>query len=240
LLLRPKDALAPKPANLTFEPAAAVPLAGSVALQALRGHADVQPVQKVLVNGASGGIGTFAVQIAKSLGAEVTGVCSTPNTDLLRSIGVAHVIDYIHEDFTKNGQRYDLILDNANRSLSDLRRAVTPAGMVIPNGGGFDNRCFASAGRLIRARVLSLFVKPTLRTFLVAKKREDLIMLREMIEAGTITPVIGRIHPLTETAEAMADVGSGHARGRPSSGWASESSIADTERCRGGRTLRSP
>jgi len=208
------DELAPKPAAITFEQAAAVPMAGCVALQALRDHAHVGAGRKVLVNGASGGIGTFAVQIAKAMGAEVTGVCSTSKVDLVRSIGADHVIDYLHDDFTNRGERYDVILDNATRSLSDLRRALTPTGMVIPNGGGFDNRWFASAGRLIRARVLSLFVKQTLRTFLVGKKREDLIVLSGMMEAGTISPVIGRTYPLADAAQAMAEVGGGHARGK--------------------------
>jgi len=208
------DALVPKPANLTFEQTAAVPTAACVALQALRDHGRVQSGQTVLINGASGGIGTFAVQIAKSLGAEVTGVCSTPNVDLVRSIGADHVIDYTSEDFTKNGQTYDFILDNATRSLSDLRRALAPAGTLIPNGGGFDNHWFASAGRLLRARVLSVFVKQSLQTFLVAKKREDLDALGEMLEAGTITAVIGHTYPLSETAQAMTEMGGGHARGK--------------------------
>src|SRR2546426_2391618 len=149
-----EGALAPKPTNLTFEQAAAVPMAGYVALQALRDHGKVRAGQKVLVNGASGGIGTFAVQIAKSLGAEVTGVCSTRNVDLVRSIGADHVIDYTKVDFSRTGQRYDFILDNvANRSLSDLRRALTPKGTLVPNGGGVDHRGVASGGRLVRATV---------------------------------------------------------------------------------------
>src|SRR5256884_6165725 len=136
-----EDALASKPTNLNFEQAAAVPMAGYVALQALRDHGKVKAGQKVLVNGASGGIGTFAMQIAKSLGAEVTGVTSTRNMDLVRAIGADHVIDYTKQDFTRTGQRYDFILDNvANHSLSDLRRALAPRGMLVPNGGGFDHR----------------------------------------------------------------------------------------------------
>jgi NADPH:quinone reductase-like Zn-dependent oxidoreductase len=210
-----EDALALKPANISFEQAAAVPLAGSVALQALRDHGNVQPGQKVLINGASGGIGTFAVQIAKSLGAEVTGVCRTPNVDLVRSIGADHVIDSAGEDFTQTAQRYDFILDNAtNRSLSDLRRVLTPTGMLVPNGGGFDNRWFASSGRLIRAMVSFRFSSQRLGRFLVAQKREDLVVLKDLIEAGKLTPVIDRTYALSESAEAMGRMGAGHPSGK--------------------------
>jgi NADPH:quinone reductase-like Zn-dependent oxidoreductase len=174
-----EDALALKPSNVSFEQAAAVPMAGSVALQALRDHGNVQAGQKVLINGASGGIGAFAVQIAKALGADVTGVCSTSNADLVRSIGADHVIDYTQEDFTKRGERYDFILDNAaNLPLSSLRRALTPQGMLVPNGGGFSNRWFASAGRLIGAMVSFRFVSQRLGRFLVAQKHEDLMVSR--------------------------------------------------------------
>ena len=205
-------ALAPKPAKLTFEQAAAVPMAGFVALQALR---DVRPGQKVLVNGASGGIGSFAVQIAKSLGADVTGVCSTGNVDLVRSIGADHVIDYIQEDFTKQGQRYDFILDNVgNRSLSDLRRVLSIKGTLVPNSGGFDNRWFASGGRVVSALVLSRFVSQTLRTFVMSPKLENLVVLTNLIGAGKVTPVIDRTYPLRETAAAIRYVEEGHARGK--------------------------
>jgi NADPH:quinone reductase-like Zn-dependent oxidoreductase len=210
-----QDALELKPVNLTFEQAAAVPMAGFVALQALRDHGKVRAGQKVLVNGAAGGIGTFAVQIAKSLGAEVTGVCSTTNVDLVRSIGADHVIDYTREDFTRTGERYDCILDNVgNRSLSDLRRALTPAGMLVPNGGGFDNRWFASAGRLVSAMVSFRFASQRLGWFVVAPTHEDLVVLKELIEADTVTPVIDRMYPLSATAQAMGRVGEGHARGK--------------------------
>jgi NADPH:quinone reductase-like Zn-dependent oxidoreductase len=206
------DALAPKPANLPFEQAAAVPMAGLVALQALR---DVRAGQKVLVNGASGGIGTFAVQIAKSLGAEVTGVCSTSNVDLVRSIGADHVIDYTKEDFTQTGERCDFILDNVgNHSLSDLRRALTPQGTLVPNSGGFENRWFASAGRVISASVSSPFVSQTLRTFVMSPKQDHLVILKAFIEAGKVTPVIDRTYPLSETPQAIDHVGGGHARGK--------------------------
>ena len=207
-----EDALEPKPANLTFEQAAAVPTAGLVALEALR---DVRAGQKVLINGASGGIGTFAVQIAKSIGAEVTGVCSTRNVDLVRSIGADQVIDYTKENFTQTGQRYDFILDNvANRSLSDLRRALTPKGTLVPNGGGFDNHWFASGGRVMSAKVLSRFVSQTLRTFLMSQKVQALVALKDLIEAGKVTPVIDRTYPLSETPQAIDHVGLGHARGK--------------------------
>jgi NADPH:quinone reductase-like Zn-dependent oxidoreductase len=209
------DALAPKPDNLTFEQAAAVPMAGLVALQALRDHGNVRAGQRVLINGASGGIGTFAVQIAKALGAEATGVCSTRNVDLVRSIGADHVIDYTREDFTRMDRRYDFVLDNvANRSLSDLRRALTPTGTLVPNGGGFDNHWFASGGRVIGAHVLNRFVSHRLRPFLVSPKSEDLIALKELIEAGKVTPVIDRTYPLSETPQAVGHVGGGHARGK--------------------------
>jgi NADPH:quinone reductase-like Zn-dependent oxidoreductase len=210
-----EDALALKPANLTFQQAAAVPMAGLVALQALRDHGNVRARQKVLINGASGGIGTFAVQIAKALGAEVTGVCSTKNVDMVRSIGADRVIDYTREDFTRSGQRYDFILDNvANHSLSDLRRALTPTGTLVPNGGGFDNHWFASAGRVMGAHVLNRFVGHRLRPFLVSPKLEDLVALKELIEAGKVTPVIDRAYPLSETPKAVGHVGGGHARGK--------------------------
>ena len=210
-----EGALVLKPANLTFEQAAAVPMAGLVALQALRDHGNVQAGQTVLVNGASGGIGTFAIQIAKSLGADVTGVCSTRNMDMVRSIGADHVIDYTQKDFTRSGQRYDFILDNvANHSLSDLRGALTPTGTLVPNGGGFDNRWFASGGRVIRANVLKRSVDRRLRPFLVSPKLEDLVVLKELIEAGKITPVMDRTYPLSETPQAIGHVGEGHAQGK--------------------------
>jgi len=208
--------LALKPANLTFEQAAAVPMAGLVALQAIRDHGHVQAGQKVLINGASGGIGTFAVQIAKALGAEVTAVASTRNLDLVKSIGADHVIDYTKEDFTRSGQHYDFILDNvSNHSLSDLRRALTPTGTLIPNGGNFGNRWLASGGRIVRGTVLFRFGSQKLGNFLVSmKKHEDLDFLKELIEAGKVTPVMDRTYPLSETAQAIAQVGGGHLRGK--------------------------
>jgi NADPH:quinone reductase-like Zn-dependent oxidoreductase len=209
------DALAPKPANLTFEQAASVPMAGLVALQAVRDHGGVRAGQKVLINGASGGVGTFAIQIAKSLGAKVTGVTSTRNLDLVRSIGADHVVDYTEAEFTAGDERYDFILDNiGNHSLSDLRRALTPTGTLVPNGGSFDNRWFASAGRVISAHALNRLVSHTLRPFLVSFNLEDLVALKELVEGGDITPVIDRTFPLSDTAQAIAHVAQGHARGK--------------------------
>jgi NADPH:quinone reductase-like Zn-dependent oxidoreductase len=210
-----EDTLAPKPANLTFEQAASVPMAGIVALQALRDRGHVRAGQTVLINGASGGIGTFAVQIAKSLGAEVTGVCNTGNIELVYSIGADHVVDHRHEDFTRSGQRYDFILDNvANHSLADLRRALTRTGTLVPNGGGFDNHWFAGGARVINARVVSRFVHQTLRPFLVSQTLDDLLALKDLIETGKLTPIVGQTYTLSEAAEALAHIGHGHTRGK--------------------------
>ena len=210
-----ENSLEPKPAILTFEQAAAVPMAGLVALQALRDQGHVRGGQKVLINGASGGIGTFAVQIAKSLGAEVTGVCSTRNVELVRSIGADQVVDYTKEDFTRSGKQYDFILDNvANHSLSSLRRALTPNGTLVPNGGEFNNRWFAGGGRVISALVLSKFVSQSLRPFLLSPNHADLVVLRELLETGKLKPVLDRTFTLSETPQAMGHVGLGHARGK--------------------------
>jgi NADPH:quinone reductase-like Zn-dependent oxidoreductase len=212
----PEDALAPKPSNLTFEQAAAVPVTGVTALQALRDIGRVQPGQKVLINGASGGVGTFAVQIAKTYGADVTGVCSTANVDLVRSIGADRVIDYTQEDFTRNRQQYDLILDNVgNRTLSELRRALTPKGMLIPNSNKGSGRWMGGyLRRAVQALVVSPFVPQRLRPFAATDKREDLVVLTELIESGKVTPVIDRTYPLNEVAEALSHYGAGHARGK--------------------------
>ena len=210
-----EDQLAPKPANLTFEQAATVPMAGLVALQALRDRGNVRRGQKVLINGASGGIGTFAVQIAKALGAEVTAVVSTRNIELMRSLGADHVIDYTKEDFTSAGLRYDFILDNvSNHSLSRLRRVLTDTGVLIPNGGNFSNRWFSSAGRLIRGTILFRFGGQKLGNFLVSTNHEDLVVLKDLIEAGKVTPVVEGTYPLSRTAEAVDRMGRGHARGK--------------------------
>jgi NADPH:quinone reductase-like Zn-dependent oxidoreductase len=211
----PEETLALKPANLTFEQAAAVPMAGLVALQALRDQGKVGAGHRVLINGASGGIGTFAIQIAKAFGAEVTAVASTRNLDLLRSIGADHLIDYTKEDFTSSGQQYDFILDNvSNHSLGALRRALTPTGTLVPNGGNFGNRWMASGGRLVRGMVLFRFGNQTLGNFIVSTNHADLVVLKELIEAGKVTPVMDRTYKLSETAEAMGHVGQGHTRGK--------------------------
>jgi NADPH:quinone reductase-like Zn-dependent oxidoreductase len=205
----PENNFVPKPDNLTFEQAAAVPMAGFVALQALRDKGKVQPGQKVLINGASGGIGTFAVQIAKVFGAEVTGVCSTRNVDMVRSLGADHVIDYTQEDFTTSGKRYDVILDIVgNHSLSDCRRALTPKGILVPNSGT------NGMGYIVKANVMSPFVSQKTYTFVSMGKNEDLVVLKELIEAGDVTPVIDRTYPLSETPQALGYVERGHTRGK--------------------------
>jgi NADPH:quinone reductase-like Zn-dependent oxidoreductase len=169
----------------------------------------VQPGQKVLIHGASGGVGTFAVQIARALGAEVTGVCSTRNVDMVRSLGAEHVIDYTKEDFTRNGKRYDLILDNvATRSFSDLRRALTPQGMIIPNSG------HGGMGYVIKAFLLSPLMRQQGSMFLASPNHKDLVVLKEFIEAGKLTPVIDRTYPLRETPEAFRYLEEEHARGK--------------------------
>jgi NADPH:quinone reductase-like Zn-dependent oxidoreductase len=212
----PEGALAPKPSNLTFEQAAAVPITGVTALQALRDIGRVQPGQKVLINGASGGVGTFAVQIAKTFGGDVTGVCRTTNVDLVRSIGADHVIDYTQEDFTRNGQQYDLIFDNVgNWTLSELRRALTPRGTLIPNSNKGSGRWLGGfLRRAVQALVVSPFVPQRLRPFAATEKRQDLVVLTELIESGKVTPVIDSTYPLSEAAEALSHYGAGHARGK--------------------------
>lgn len=212
----PADAAAPKPPSLTFEQAAAVPVAGTTALQALRDVARVEAGQQVLINGASGGVGSFALQIAKAFGAEVTGVCSTRNVDLVRSLGADHIVDYTRDDFTAGGRRYDLIFDNVgNRSLADCRRALKPQGMLIPNSNKGGGRWIGNfLARAIRALVVSPFVSQRLRPFAATEKGEDLVALAELIEAGQVNPVVDRTYPLDETAEALAYYGGGHARGK--------------------------
>jgi NADPH:quinone reductase-like Zn-dependent oxidoreductase len=207
--------LGPKPANLTFEQAAAVPLAALTALQGLRDAGQVQPEQKVLIIGASGGVGTFAVQIAKWLGADVTGVCSTRNVEMVRSLGADHVIDYTQEDFTQSGQKYDLIFQLAGtRSPSDCRRALTPKGTLVLSSGESDGRWIGPVDRIIKAVALSPFVSQKLGSFLAKPNEEDLQFLKELIEAGKVKPVIGRRYPLSEAPEAIRYLEEGHARGK--------------------------
>jgi 2-desacetyl-2-hydroxyethyl bacteriochlorophyllide A dehydrogenase len=207
----PAEQLVKKPANVTFEQAAAIGVSATTALQLLRDDAGIRPGQKVLVNGASGGVGSFAVQIAKVLGAEVTGVASTRNLELLRSIGADHVIDYTREDFRKGRERYDLILDNVgDHSMADTRRALTPDGTLISNGGGHST---GKLGRVIRGAFVSIFVRQQARPSLKTQNRADLVALKELVVAGKLAPVIGGTYPLAQTAEAIGHVAAGHARG---------------------------
>jgi NADPH:quinone reductase-like Zn-dependent oxidoreductase len=207
--------LEPKPANLTFEQAAAVPLAALTALQGLRDAGRVHPKQKVLIIGASGGVGTFAVQIAKSFGAEVTGVCSTRNVEMVRSLGADDVIDYTHRDFTQSGQKYDLIFQLAGtRSPSDCRRALTSKGTLVVSSGESDGRWIGPVDRMIKASVLSPFVSQKLGSFLAKPNKDDLRFLKELIEDGKLKPVIDRTYPLSEAPDAIRYLEEGHARGK--------------------------
>jgi NADPH:quinone reductase-like Zn-dependent oxidoreductase len=202
-----------KPERLTFEQAAGVTVAGMTALQALRKKAQVQRGQRVLINGAAGGVGTFAVQLAKAFGAEVTGVQSTRNMELVRSIGADHAIDYTKDDFTTSGERYDVILDNVgNRSLSDLRRVLKPGGMYFPNGGGSPEKTVV--GRMVQLLVMMPFISQKIRFFVATPNRDDLQTLADLMETGAVTPVIDRCYPFTQAAEAIRYLESGHVRGK--------------------------
>jgi NADPH:quinone reductase-like Zn-dependent oxidoreductase len=211
-----QDKAAPKPATLTFQQAAAVPISALTALQGLRDKGAVQPGQKALIIGAAGGVGSFAVQLAKAFGAEVTGVCSPTKVDLVRSIGADHVVDYTHDDVTDGTRHYDLILDTAGRrSLARLRRALTPKGTLVIVGGEGGGRWLGGFQRqALWAPLLSLFVSQKLRGFVSKERKQDLQVLRELIEAGKLTPVIDRTYPLGETPEAIRYWGQGHARGK--------------------------
>lgn len=203
-----------KPANMTFEQAATVPAAGCTALQALRDKGTLQAGQRVLINGAAGGVGTFAVQIAKAFGADVTGVCSTTNVEVVASIGADRAIDYTVADFTRDGQRYDLIVDNVgNHSLMHLRRALTPKGTLVGVGGEVGNWIGAFTGPL-KALVVSRFVGQRFVSLLAKVTKDDLLVLAELMEAGKVTPVIDRTYPLSETAEAIRYLETGRARGK--------------------------
>jgi NADPH:quinone reductase-like Zn-dependent oxidoreductase len=206
-----EDQLVKKPVDLTFEQAAAIGVSASTALQLLRDDGAVEPGQKVLINGASGGVGTFAVQIAKSLGAEVTGVTSTKNVEMVRSIGADHVIDYTQEDFTAGSERYDLILDNVgNRSMAQTRRALTSGGTLISNGGGHAD---GKLGRTVRAMLASVVVRQQASPTVKTQNHDDLVVLKGLVEAGKLTPVVDRTYPLTEAPMAIGHVAAGHARG---------------------------
>ncbi len=207
--------LAPKPANLTFEQAAAVPVSGVTALQAVRDKARVVAGEKVLVVGASGGVGTFAVQIAKALGAEVTGVCSTAKTDLVSGLGADHVIDYSRADFADGTHRYDVIIDTGGNSrLADLRRALAPAGRLVIVGGETGGRWLGGFDRQLRAAALSPFVSQKLGMLVSSEKGEDLSALGELLESGRVTPAIDRTFPLSEVPEAIRHLAGGGARGK--------------------------
>ncbi|HET6659619.1 MAG TPA: NAD(P)-dependent alcohol dehydrogenase [Rubrobacter sp.] len=211
----PEDKLAPKPADLTFEQAAVVAIMGSTALQALRDHGKVRPGQEVLIIGASGGVGTYAVQIAKAFGVHVTGVCSTKKVEMVRSIGADHVIDYTREDFAEGDQRYDVILDiGGNSSLARLRRALTPEGTLVIVGGEGGGRWLGGTDRQLRAMMLSPFVGQKLGAFVNKENHEDMLVLKELIESGNVTPVIDRTYPLSEVPEAIRYLEEGHARGK--------------------------
>jgi NADPH:quinone reductase-like Zn-dependent oxidoreductase len=216
--VREPRAVALKPANITFEQAASVPIAAITALQGVRDKGKVQPGQKVLINGASGGVGTFAVQIAKSLGADVTGVCSTRNLDMVRSLGADHVIDYTKEDFTKGDQRYDVILDNvANRSLSECRRVLNPDGRyVLIGGGGANEGRWLGPGltQAFKAMVLSKFVSQKMGMMLGELNQKDLTALADLMQSGKVTPVIDRTYKLSELPQAIQYLEQGHARGK--------------------------
>ena len=214
---RAEGAVALKPASITFEQAASVNIAGITALQGLRDKGKVQPGQKVLINGASGGVGTFAVQIAKSFGADVTGVCSTRNVDLVRSLGADHVIDYTKEDFAKGEQRYDVILDNVpNHSLSECRRILNPNGkyVLIGGGGPNDSRWVGPFGRVIKTMLLSPFMSQKMGMMMADANHNDLTILADMMQSGKLKPVIDRTYKLAEVPAAIAYLEQGHARGK--------------------------
>jgi NADPH:quinone reductase-like Zn-dependent oxidoreductase len=214
---RADKAIVLKPANLTFEQAASVPIAAITALQGLRDKGKIQPGQKVLINGASGGVGTFAVQIAKSFGAEVTGVCSTRNLDLVRSLGADHVIDYTKEDFTKGEQRYDLILDNVGtQPLSGFRRVLQPNGICVMIGGGGpnDGGLIGPLGRPVKALLLSPFISQKMSMLMAELNKKDLTILGDLMQSGKVRPVIDRTYPLSQIAEAIRYLEQGHARGK--------------------------
>jgi NADPH:quinone reductase-like Zn-dependent oxidoreductase len=214
---RAEGSVAPKPANVSFEQAAGVYIAGITALQALRDGAAVRPGQKVLINGASGGVGTFAVQIAKAYGAEVTAVCSTRNVELVRSLGADHVVDYTQQDFTQTGERYDVVMDNvANRPIHEVRRILKPKGtyLVIGGGGPDANPWFGAIAAPVKAWFLSHFVDEDLKFFLSHASLEDTVALGKLMEEGKVTPVVDRTYRLDEIQDAMRYLEAGHARGK--------------------------
>ncbi|MFG3129748.1 NAD(P)-dependent alcohol dehydrogenase [Streptomyces tendae] len=211
--------LAPMPSDLTFEQAAALPMGAVTALRGIRTVGRVRSGQRVLVNGAGGGVGTFAVQIAALLEAEVTGVCSAGNADLVRSLGAAHVLDYARDDFTDGRERYDVVLDNVgNHPLGRLRRALTPAGVLVANGGGSPGRVFGAIGATLKVAAVNAVTRQSLRPILPTTPdgpgHEDLLAVAALVEAGQLTPVVGRTFALADAAEAVRHVEEGHARGK--------------------------
>jgi NADPH:quinone reductase-like Zn-dependent oxidoreductase len=209
------DRVVPKPASLTFEQAAAVPMAGETALRAIRDVGRVRAGHRVLVNGAAGGVGSFAVQIAAALGAEVTGVCSTGNIDLVRSLGARHVIDYRTDDFTDAGTRYDVVVDNVgNQPLRRLRRALTPTGTLVANAGGSPGHLFGPIGAILRVVAVNALVRQRLAPLSSTWERADLLAVTELIQAGKVTPVVDRTFPLADTAAGLRHIEAGHARGK--------------------------
>ena len=211
----PEKTLAPKPTNLTFEQAAVVPTSASTALQALRDKGRIEPGQKVLIIGASGGVGTYAVQLAKAFGAEVTAVASTEKVEMVRSIGADHLIDYRQEDFASGDARYDLIVDiGGNSSLSRLRHVLNPKGTLVITGGETDGKWLGGVDRQLRAQIMSPFIGQKLGTFIASVKTEDLLELKGLIESGKVTPVVDRAYPLSDAPEAIRYLEEGHARGK--------------------------
>jgi NADPH:quinone reductase-like Zn-dependent oxidoreductase len=211
----PEKKLAPKPGNLSLQEAAVVAISGLTALQGVRDHGRVEAGQKVLITGASGGVGTYAVQLAKAYGAEVTAVCSGTKVDMVRSLGADHVIDYTRDDFSKGQQRYDVILDiGGNSSLGRLRQALTEKGTLVIMGGEADGRWLGGSDRQLRALLLSPFISQRMGTFICKENHEDMLVLTELIEAGKVRPVIDRTYPLSEAAKAVRYLEEGHARGK--------------------------
>lgn len=209
------DKVVPKPAALSFEQAAAIPIAGTTALRAIREIGRVRAGQRVLINGASGGVGTFAVQIAVALGAEVTGVCGARNAGLVRGLGATRVIDYASEDFTADRARYDVILDNAGgRPLSQVRRALAPDGILILNAGGPPGTVFGPFGPILRAAIADRFTRQRLLFLPTRQDRAELAAITKLVEDGQLTPVVSRTYPLAEAVSALREVETGHARGK--------------------------
>lgn len=209
-----KKAIVHKPANITFEEAASVPTAGITALQGLRDHGRIQPGQKVLINGASGGVGTFAIQIAKAFGAEVTAVCSTQNVEHARSLGADHVIDYTKQDFTRNGQKYDLLFNvNGGRSWSEYKRVLKPGATFVLVGGP-KMPVVGPLGLLIKIRIAMLGSSQKFAFFIAQFNREDMLVLKNLLETGKVKPFVEKAYPMTRIADAMRHLGTGHARGK--------------------------